>query len=387
MHHEWKSILGGAALAALLILPTLAHGAPATPPAPPQAADAPLPPPAPPEQSEAAKIKAEALKAAAEAKAEAHAAADEARAEAEQARREAAKARAEAKSQIAGPDDGNWTTTPRQNFSVNKVHFDSVIGSIKIDVKDSGPMTLDVSGTKRAVDGLSAHVEDGVLQIEGSDEQNISVWDWRKWFDFSDVNHSRHYKLALHVVVPRGADVGVDDFIGDATIGDTMGNLSFSANATKSKIGKVKTAKIELDGSGQVDMTQVLGSLGIEIDGSGRVNAGDVQSVHAELNGSGDAVLGAVHGPLHLEVAGSGNLTATKVTGPVRIEIAGAGSVKIADGLADPFHVEIAGSGDVFFGGLAVDPHIEALGSGKVHIHAIRGKLNSEGMANVRIGD
>ncbi len=300
---------------------------------------------------------------------------------------EAQAARAEARAQIASADDGNWTTKPRQNFSVRKVHFDSVIGSIKIDVKDNGPMTLDIAGTKRAVDGLSAHVEDGVLSIEGSEDQNISVWDWSKWFDFSDVNHSHRSKLSLHLVVPRGADVGVEDFIGDATIGDTMGNLDFSANATKSKIGKLKSAKIELDGSGQVDMSQVTGPLNIEIDGSGRVNAGDVQSVHAELNGSGDAVLGAVHGPLHLEVAGSGNLTATKVNGPVKIEIAGAGSVKIADGLADPFHVEIAGSGDVFFGGLAVDPHIEALGSGKVRIHAIRGKLNSEGMANVRIGD
>ena len=380
MHHEWKSLLGGAALAALLILPTLAHGETAAPPAPPPAPVAPVAPPAPPSHS-AIRAEVEA------AKADALKAADAARAQAEQARREAQKAREDARTQIASADDGNWITKPRQSFSVRKVHFDSVIGSIKIDVKDGGPMLLDVSGTKRAVDGLSARVEDGVLSIEGSQEQNISVWDWRKWFDFSEVNRSHRYKLALHLVVPRGADVGVEDFIGDATIGDTMGNLDFSANATKSKIGKMKSAKIELDGSGQVDMTQVMGPLKIEIDGSGRVNAGDVQSVHAELNGSGDAVLGAVQGPLHLEVAGSGNLTATKVTGPVHIEIAGAGSVKIADGVADPFNVEIAGSGDVFFGGVAVNPHIEALGSGKVRIHAIRGKLNSEGMANVRIGD
>ena len=53
----------------------------------------------------------------------------------------------------------------------------------------------------------------------------------------------------------------------------------------------------------------------------------------------------------------------------------------------DPFKVEIAGSGDVFFGGLAVNPNIDAFGSGKVKLHAIKGKLNSEGMANVKIGD
>ncbi len=381
MHHEFKSMLGGAALAALLIVPTLAHGQPA-PPAPPPA------PPAPSAIADEVKAAKEEPKAAAEeAKAEARAAASEARVEAEQARHEADQARAEARMQLADAGDGNWVTKPRQTFSVKKVHFDSVIGSIKVDVKDSGPMTLDVAGTKRAVDGLSTSIDDGTLEIDGSDDEHISVWDWRKWFDFSDVGRSHHYKLNLHLTVPRGSDVAVEDFIGDATIGDTMGNLNFGANATKSKVGKVKSAKIELDGSGQVDMSQVLGPLTIEVEGSGRVNAGDVQSVHAELNGSGDASIGAIQGPLHLEIAGSGNLTATKVNGPVHIEIAGAGSVKIADGVADPFNVEIAGSGDVFFGGLAVDPHIEALGSGKVKIHAIRGKLNSEGMANVKVGD
>jgi hypothetical protein len=374
MHHELKSILAGAALAALLIVPTLAHGAPAAPPAPP-APPAPVAQPVPADVNDAVE----------DAKAEAKAAQAEARAAAEDARREAESARKEMRLAQA---DGNWVTRPRKSFNAKKVHFSSVIGSIKVDVKDSGPMTLDVAGTKRAVDGLDVHVEDGTLEIEGSDEGGtIAVWDWRKWFDFSDVGKSHHYKLDLRLTVPRGTDVAVEDFIGNAAIGDTMGNLNFSANATKSKIGKVKDAKIELEGSGQVDMGQVFGALNIEIDGSGKVNAGDVKSVHAELNGSGDAAIGSINGPLHLEIAGSGNLTATKVTGPVKIEIAGAGSVKIADGVADPFKVEIAGSGDVFFGGLAVNPSIEAFGSGKVKLHAIKGKLNSEGMANVKIGD
>lgn len=386
MHHELKSILAGAALAALLILPTLAHAAPPAPPAPP----APVAPVAPPTAGEKADEAIAAAKAAAkEAQAKAAAAASEARAEAkaaaEEARSEAEAARTDM--QLAQAE-GNWVTKPRKSFNVKKVHFSSVIGSIKVDVKDSGPMTLDVSGTKRAVDGLDVNVDDGTLQIEGSDEGGtIAVWDWHKWFDFSDVGKSHHYKLDLRLTVPRGSDVAVEDFIGNAAIGDTMGNLTFSANATKSKIGKVKDAKIELEGSGQVDMAQVFGALNIEIDGSGRVNAGDVKSVHAELNGSGDAAIGSINGPLHLEIAGSGSLTATKVNGPVKIEIAGAGSVKIADGVADPFKVEIAGSGDVFFGGLAVNPSIDAFGSGKVKLHAIKGKLNSEGMANVKIGD
>src|SRR6185437_13689495 len=115
MHHDLKSILAGAALAALLIVPTLAHGAPAAPPTPP-APPAPVAQPVPADVNDAVE----------DAKAE-----------------------------------GNWVTRPRKSFNVKKVHFSSVIGSIKVDVKDSGPMTLDVAGTKRAVDGLDVHVEDG----------------------------------------------------------------------------------------------------------------------------------------------------------------------------------------------------------------------------------
>jgi len=322
MNQEWRSALIGAGVAALLIIPTLAHS------------QTPNPAPAP-----------------------------------------------------APARSANWVTKPQARFAVRKLSIDSVVGQIKVDVKDSGPITLEVAGTRRAVDGLTAKVEDGTLKIEGANAPKIAVWDWRKWFDFSDARGTQDYKLSLHLIVPRGADIEVEDFVGSAIMGDTLGNLDFSANATKSKIGRVKSAKIEMNGSGQVDLAQVAGPLRIEVNGSGRINAGNVQSVRAELNGSGTAALGTISGPLHLEIAGSGDLTATKVVGPVHIEIAGAGSVKIADGVADPFHVEIAGSGDVVFGGLAVDPHVEALGSGKVRIHAMRGKLSSQGMANVKIGD
>ena len=152
MYHELKSILAGAALAALLILPTLAHAKPAAPPAPPA-------PPAPvthPVDAAVKDAKAAAKAAQAEAAAAAREAEADARAAADDARKDMRIAQA----------DGNWVTKPRRSFDVRKVHFSSVIGSIKVDVKDSGPMTVDVAGYKRPVDGLDVHVEDGTLQIE-----------------------------------------------------------------------------------------------------------------------------------------------------------------------------------------------------------------------------
>jgi hypothetical protein len=61
--------------------------------------------------------------------------------------------------------------------------------------------------------------------------------------------------------------------------------------------------------------------------------------------------------------------------------------VRIANGEADPLHVDIVGSGNVYFGGTAVDPHISGYGSGNIKLHAMRGQLHNDGMANVKIGD
>jgi hypothetical protein len=298
MHHELKSLLWGALVAALVIAPPLARGE--TMPAPPATAEEPRPAGDVHATIEAAQ--AEARAAAAEARAEAHRAAD------------------------------------------------------------------------------------GVLRIEGTD-QNISVWDWRRWFDFSNLNRDDRTRLQLQITVPRGAEVRIEDMIGNATIGDLNGPLRLEATATQARIGKVTSAQIEMNGSGRVDIAQVTNELKLEIAGSGKVTAGSVGALKADLAGSGDAVIGDIHGPLKLDVAGSGNLTATKVNGPLNISIAGAGSVKIADGLADPFRVDIMGSGNVVFGGMAVDPKISALGSGSVRLKAYRGKLSSEGMANVKIGE
>jgi hypothetical protein len=60
--------------------------------------------------------------------------------------------------------------------------------------------------------------------------------------------------------------------------------------------------------------------------------------------------------------------------------------VKIADGTADPLHVDIMGAGNFIFGGVAVDPHIDAVGSGNVKLKSYRGHLDTEGMADVKIG-
>jgi hypothetical protein len=181
--------------------------------------------------------------------------------------------------------------------------------------------------------------------------------------------------------------VNIDGLVGNADIGDTQAALRLDAAVTNAKIGKVASARIELGGDGRIDIASVTGDLNLDVGGSGKIKTGPVGDVRADIAGSGDAEFGAIANGLKLTIAGSGDVTAARVNGPVRIEIAGSGNVKIADGVADPLHLEVMGAGNFTFGGVAVDPHIEAFGSGSVRLKSYRGRLDNEGMADIKIGD
>ncbi len=293
-------------------------------------------------------------------------------------------------SQPASPrSGGNWVSSQPRNFNASNVKIENIVGTVIVAVRNSGPMTLEISGARTRLNSVHASQNGTRLVIEGSTEteNDHSVWDWRNWFNFSQHAERVSGDLTVKVTVPRGADVNVQDLVGDATIGDTMGGLRFTAAASKTHIGKVTRAKVSLGGTGRIDIASVAGELDLDLGGSGKIVAGPTGSVKADIAGSGDAQFGPIAGGLSIDIAGSGNVTAARVNGPTHIDIAGSGSVRIAEGTANPLHVDIMGAGSLYFGGVAIDPRIDAIGSGYVHIKAYRGHLDSEGMADVKIGD
>jgi hypothetical protein len=335
-----KSLMAGAAVAALLIFPSLASltapmQALASPPPSPAAPAAPPMPPPPP-----------------------------------------------------AAVNGSWVRWTPRDYTGSGVKISDVVGTVTVAVRDGGPITVEASGDKQRMKGLSVSNDDGDVNIDASDaSENRSVWDVSQWFNYSDLGWHDRSNMFVKVTVPRGTRVSIDGLVGDTTIGDTYGELHFEAAATKAQIGHVGEAHIELGGAGRVNIAGVDGNLHLDVGGSGKMNVGPVKGqVEASIAGSGDATFGNIGGGLHLEIAGSGDVTAARVNGPTHIEIAGSGSVKIADGTADPLHVEIMGAGNLVFGGVAVDPHIEAVGSGTVKLKSYTGHMDSEGMANVQIG-
>jgi len=285
-------------------------------------------------------------------------------------------------------EDRTWVSKPGQSFNTRTLELDHVLGNATIRVTDGGPMTVQISGPRFLVDPMRVDAEGNRLVVEGPRHAShgFSVWDWTKWFDYSDVT-DEHSRARITISVPRGSDVNINKQIGDITMGDLDGHLYVEAINSDLKSGRVTDAKIKIVGGGDTSITAVSGNLSIDVAGSGDVKVGNVGSADIEVAGSGDTDLGDVGGGLKASIAGSGDVSVGRVNGPVSLSLAGSGDVHILGGKANPFKVSMVGGGDVIFGGQAVDPQISAIGSGDVWIKSYTGNMSSSGMADVHVGD
>ncbi|MDR3525634.1 MAG: DUF2807 domain-containing protein [Rhizomicrobium sp.] len=286
----------------------------------------------------------------------------------------------------ANAADSGWINGAWKSFDAHGLKLEDVVGNVVVDVKDQGPIAVQISGAPERVNQVHVTVRGDTVKI--SSEAVGTVWDWKHWFDFSNVGKSRADQLQIHIAVPRGAPVDAEVDAGNVVIGNTMGPLTFSVQGhTNSSVGNVASAKIEMAGSGKLSVGNVAGFAKLETAGSGNIRVGDVAKVKADIAGSGSVAVGNIRGGgVDVDIAGSGDFSAASVMGPTSASIAGSGSVTIASGEASPFKVEIMGSGNVSFGGVAVNPRIEAMGSGNVRIKSYRGTLSNEGMAKINVG-
>lgn len=285
----------------------------------------------------------------------------------------------------AQADDPGWITGQWKTYDAHGLKLDDVVGTVRVDVKDSGPIAIQINGLPERVNKVHVGVRGSTLEV--SSEPVGTVWDWKHWFDFSRMNASKPSQLMIHVAVPRGSSVDVDETAGNVTIGNTMGKLKFSVQGyTESSVGNVSEADLDMAGSGKLAVGNVAGLAKIDTAGSGNIRVGDAGKVNADIAGSGSISVGNIKSGVDVDIAGSGDFSAASVNGPASASIAGSGSVTIAGGEANPFKVEIMGSGNVSFGGVAVNPKIEAMGSGSVKIKSYRGTLDNDGMAKVNIG-
>jgi hypothetical protein len=276
----------------------------------------------------------------------------------------------------------SWVNGQWKTYDARSLKLEAVIATVRVDVKDSGPMAVQISGVPERVNTVKVWAGNGTLAVKCEDLN--TVWDWKHWFDFSSHN-SDPGKLQIHIAIPRGSAVDVEAIAGPVNIGSTQGPLKFQVvGNSDATIGDVSWANLEMAGSGKLMVGNVAGAVKAETAGSGDIRIGDAAKIDADIAGSGSISVGHVRGSLDVDIAGSGDFSAISVQGPAKADIAGSGSVTIAGGEANPLRVDIMGSGNVTLGGMAVDPRVDSMGSGTVRVKACRG--NGCNSSDIKVG-
>ena len=167
--------------------------------------------------------------------------------------------------------------------------------------------------------------------------------------------------------------------------------LDARVSATGAVFGEVNAGQnVDLANSGCGDwrVADQAGVLRLSLSGSGDVRGGSAAAAEIHLSGSGDANVQNLRGGLGVSISGSGDVTATSINGPLRAHVVGSGDVNVRGGAASDMDVEIAGSGDVSFGGVAQTLSARIAGSGDVSVKRVTGVVAKHiaGSGDVNVG-
>ena len=258
----------------------------------------------------------------------------------------------------SGPLGGMVATQPEagpasnvdQVFRAKSIRLDNLVAEVDLVVAPAEAVRVTAKGEPDALKRLQLRLVGDELQVVQTRAKG-QEWQVLGWTVFGiQTNEEEVSDLKLTITAPAGTPYEIDDMVGKINAGDLDAPVSIGTTSASGKIGRVKSADIQ-------------------------------------ISGSGDLELAAVADGLKLAIAGAGSLKAAEVNGAVEVAISGSGSVEVAAGTASSFNVDIAGSGDVAFKGHVVNPSVSIAGSGEVVLNTYSGGLEQSimGSGDVRI--
>ena len=265
---------------------------------------------------------------------------------------------------------------------------------------------------------------DGALVVSGLDPTPADYGrNWRRRGDafaelLADYPH-------VKIVVGPGTALRVDDSVVIVKGGDLGGDLAISGGDVRALFGDVASAELRLTGAQDMSVGAVEGVFALTIQGSGEVSARSAGTVRIEITGSGDVDVGPVTGDANamiagsgdirlrrvggaldarvagsgdistgdvalgarLSLAGSGDIAVGSVAGPLTAEIGGTGDIGVRGGTAEPLEILIGGTGDFVFGGVATSVRATIGGTGGAFVKTSDGPVTFNGYGVLTVGD
>jgi hypothetical protein len=146
--------------------------------------------------------------------------------------------------------------------------------------------------------------------------------------------------------------------------------------AARVHVGSAESAKIGLDGCGDVDIERVEGDAEISVSHDATMRIYDVGDLVAVVAGEGSIGAGIVRDSLTVSIAGPGRFNAARADGPTSFVIQGPGEATVRDGEAEELSVVINGPGKVTHNGTAESLDVFIVGGGEVRVRDVEGQIS-----------
>lgn len=175
-------------------------------------------------------------------------------------------------------------------------------------------------------------------------ETDIPDADFSILRPLSLLGNSNNAYIDIEITVPSGLMLDIEDGSGDINIQDVTGTLRIDDGSGSITMRGI-TGNVDIeDGSGGIDLRNIDGTVDIN-DGSGSITLASTRDVRIS-DGSGSIDVRDVEGNVVVGDDGSGDIRIEGVSGSVTIEEDGSGSIDVRDVLGD-FTTGDTGSGSL----------------------------------------
>lgn len=251
---------------------------------------------------------------------------------------------------IGGTDTGSdakkVTEGPKRVFaSALEVH--GIVADIQVDTHCNSGIEYTITGPADQVKAIRSNVRGNTLVIEGdspgSSSSSVTVVGGGGGIVMSNVfgrgnvttvvtgSGGGENAVKVTVRVPRGASVNANHVLGNVVIGDTDGPLTASVQGNNVYAGRVTSARLTVQGSGDVHINEVNGTVMAQAQGSGdiEINRGSMPSLTATIQGSGNIKVGGSATTASLTIMGSGDIRVAHVLQRPMESVMGSGNIRV----------------------------------------------------------
>jgi len=257
---------------------------------------------------------------------------------------------------VAGVQTKSWGP---ESYRASVLQVLGVEADVTVEPYDGSEIIVEMSGPQTEIDNIHVREQGGTLVIDGSSSGRRGGGNFlgiqiggRHGGGFSmsmdggsgTVVHMSGASVSIGsdgdsrsntqitVKVPRRTPTNFSSVKGNVNVGDTDGAINLSLQGGwKATIGRVSDANLNLQGSGDIDVANVIGALTIAVQGSGsiRVHDGGITNLNATLQGSGDIKVGGTAQNAMLNMQGSGGIDVNHVVNHPAKQVMGSGRIRV----------------------------------------------------------